>query len=336
VTRRIWCEALPAGELGAPATQRLLLQRRIQPLIALPPAAETAAMAASLRALSSAGVAVGLWPLLTDQEGYWAGINNAQAYRRRVRAAIDFAEHSGARVATLAIDLEPPLALTRQFLDHGRAAAALLASAREGASPKAWQRRARARHTFQAIRRDLAERGIETFAAVIPPLILDLGKRRGRPLQAMFGAPIEPPCWDRICPMLYGSMIAKLVRAPLEPLLYGLARSLVKAVGSARAAAAVGLVGPGKLGDEAAHQSPAELAADVAAIRAAGIEDLALFSLEAVLARPEPEAWLAALDAPPKIPTGHAAALGALELLALGSRLIGALLPHPGLRSSSS
>ena len=56
----------------------------------------------------------------------------------------------------------------------------------------------------------------------------------------------------------------------------------------------LGVVGPGKLGDEAALSSPAALAADTAIVTAAGSDDLALYALDGTLSRAEPEAWLAA------------------------------------------
>ncbi|MCK6550309.1 hypothetical protein L6R52_31020, partial [Myxococcota bacterium] len=71
------------------------------------------------------------------------------------------------------------------------------------------------------------------------------------------------------------------------------------------ASVSVGLAGPGKLGDEPVLPSPDALALDVAAARAAGVDDLALFSLEGVLGRASPEAWLEAFVAtPPRAPEG--------------------------------
>jgi hypothetical protein len=54
----------------------------------------------------------------------------------------------------------------------------------------------------------------------------------------------------------------------------------------------VGCVGTGAFEDEPIYRTPAELADDVAIARAEGCEDLSLFDLGGVLARPPAEAWL--------------------------------------------
>jgi hypothetical protein len=56
----------------------------------------------------------------------------------------------------------------------------------------------------------------------------------------------------------------------------------------------------GALGDEPVYRAVRELREDVAAARAAGIEDLSLFDLGGVLARPPAEAWIEALVETPR------------------------------------
>ena len=59
-----------------------------------------------------------------------------------------------------------------------------------------------------------------------------------------------------------------------------------------RGSVSLGLVAPGKLEDEPAYGEPEELKRDVAVARGAGVEDLALYSLDGVLRRGAPERWL--------------------------------------------
>lgn len=89
---------------------------------------------------------------------------------------------------------------------------------------------------------------------------------------------------------------------------------LVRGVGPTRSSMSVGLVQSGKLGDEPTFASPDDLYQDVAAVRAAGIDDLALFCLEGALHRGAPERWLEPYTrAPPKPPARLLTApLGAL------------------------
>jgi hypothetical protein len=82
----------------------------------------------------------------------------------------------------------------------------------------------------------------------------------------------------------------------------------------AKAGASLGAVGPGAFGDEPVYRSPGELAEDVGAARAEGVDDLALFDLGGVLRRPPAEAWLEAFTTAPARPApetrrAHAALL---------------------------
>lgn len=288
--RRIWCEALPPEVLGEPATRRLLVRHRLEPLVAVPPGAETAALHTALAALTADGVRWGVWPLLDDGEGYWLSTHNAARFAERVREVLAFAP---AAPRTLAIDLEPPVALTRA-LTREPSAALLWRAVRVALGPAAARARAEARDTLSALLDALRAEGVETLAAVLPPVVLDLGARH-RPIQAVLSTPLAPEHAAVVCPMLYSSMITPLVpgHAPriTDLILRRATRRLVAQRGAEGVCIGLGVVGPGKLGDEPCYASPAALAHDVALARGAGARDLALFSLEGVLAR-EPERWL--------------------------------------------
>src|SRR5262245_26922992 len=106
--RRIWVESLPPQELGGSAARRLLAKWGVPPLIALPPNLEPAAMLEAMRALAQENLPFGIWPLLTDQDGYWPGERNAPAFAKRAQNALTFTRRAAAP-KTLAVDLEPPL-----------------------------------------------------------------------------------------------------------------------------------------------------------------------------------------------------------------------------------
>ncbi len=293
---RVWCEALPAAELARPSTRALLRHHQLEPLIALPPGAETGALHDALAALSADGIRWGLWPLLDDADGYWLSTRNATRFCRRVEAALAFAP---ALPRTVAVDLEPPVELTRAItLGTSRRAVARAVLASLGA--EASRARDRARVELSILNAGLRARGVETLAAVLPPVLLDLDADR-RPVQAVLSTPLDPASCDVVCPMLYTSMIAPLVRSEraTRALLSWSTRRLVARRGAARASIGLGVVGTGKLGDEPTYAGPEALEADVRLARAAGAEDLALFSLEGVLGRADgdgggPGAWLRA------------------------------------------
>lgn len=293
--RRIWCELLPPEELASESTLALLERFALQPIVALPPSKETEPMFAALAKLSHRNIELGIWPLLTDEDGYWPSRHNADRFAARVRELLPRLERSKIRVQTIAFDLEPPLEVTRKLIDGGAPAKAraVIGGLIELVT------RAEAAHdgdaTLAALDEELRQAGIETLAAVMPTLVLDLASR-SHFWEHVFKTPCAITQWSRVSPMLYTTVLAK--HLPSESLdsarilLHRGAELLVDAVGRERASVSIGLVTTGKLGDEPFFPSPDELRLDVEAARAAGVDDLALFSLEGVLSRGTPEAWL--------------------------------------------
>ncbi len=102
--------------------------------------------------------------------------------------------------------------------------------------------------------------------------------------------------------MLYTTIMASFIPAPsyklraavARRLLHRGARAMAGYRGPSQPSISLGLVGPGKLGDEPAYRNPDELTDDVAAARDAGIDDLALYALDGALARDDTQAWLQA------------------------------------------
>lgn len=288
--RRVWVEFLPPEQLAEPATVHLLARFGLEPLIALPPEREHGATQRALARLSAAGLSVGLWPLLPDQHGYWPSVSNAPEFERRVRQVLAFADRARVRPRTVAVDLEPRLATTRALFE-GRRLRTVGAELLRVASPEAKERRLRADRAFQAVRRELAARGVESLAAVWPVQLLDLEVERAL-IGGVLGTPLARGDWDVTCPMVYSSLIRSLSPRRGDLLLEWAYRALGRAHRKSRMSVSLGLVGRGKLGDEPVLPDPESLALDVQEAKRAGLDDLALFSLDGVLADEHPERWL--------------------------------------------
>lgn len=292
--RRIWVELLPPEILAEPATIQLLRRFELEPIVALPPERQHGQTQRALARLGAAGIPVGLWPLLSDEHGYWPSVSNAAEFERRVREVLGFAERAGVAPRSLAIDLEPRLATTRALLDGPRVRT-LAAELLRALHPDAAELRLRAARAFRAVRAELTNRKIESLAAVWPVQLLDLHVDRAL-VGGLLGTPLRPGDWDVTCPMLYSSLIRGLSPDRGERMLDLAYRSLGRARRDQRMSVSLGLVGTGKLGDEPVLADPESLAADVRRAKSAGLSDLALFSLEGVLADEDPERWLRAFS----------------------------------------
>lgn len=308
--RRVFAELISPEVLAAPATLDLLDRFELQTLVAVPPGAETQDLGAALADVAARGAGLGVWPLMSDAAGYWPGDDNLDAFEARVDTVLAFARDAGAEVRTVVFDLEPPLAVSRRLFE-GEAGRVVVAEVFRALRPASRRGRAGARRRLEALASRLRGEGLETFATVLPPVVLD-GAARGL-WQAIFRTQVGA-AFDRVCPMLYTSMMAAALPSGRLERARGLAGALgAQAVASwgGRAAAGLGLAGPGKLEGERVLPDPAALAADVATLSGLGIQDLALFSLEGVLGREDPEAWLRAFaHTPPGSPR-----LGAWPLL---------------------
>lgn len=276
--RRVYAEMMPLRELGRAPILAELARRRIELVAAVQPSDRADAVALVERA-RELGLAIGLWPLLPNTEGRWLHAGNARRFVAEIEHLLEALDERALAIDTMLIDLEPPITELRRMMR--------------------WDVRAlRVRPLDPArltpILAELGRREIEVMAAVVPPVVL--GARAGRGWQRALGAPVDALGFDVVSAMLYTSLAegysaGALRRGDARALLAELAR-LTHTHFGARASVSLGVVGVGALGDERTYREPAELAADVAIARGAGVDDLALFDLAGVLTRPPAERWL--------------------------------------------
>lgn len=278
--RRIWSEFVPYSVLRSPEVLELLSRRGLQLLVAVTPS-----RLEELRDLSTsyrdAGIDLGVWPMIDDEDGRWGSTFNAQPYSDFVMRVAERAQEG----TTVAIDLEPPIALLRALLSGNPFSIARMM--RTG-------NRSSGLRTLQTMTHRLRERGNPTLGAVHPILLAD-GHSEGA-WQWLLGTPIDKMHFDAVSPMAYTSLIEGYSRGVLPR---NSASALLAQTAQAartrwedRASVSLGSVGVGALGDERPYQSVTELAHDVALARACGVDDLALFDLGGTLQKPKPEAWL--------------------------------------------
>lgn len=271
---------LPYAELHRRPVRQLLQRYALSLTLAVRPW-DLPTLAPLLEVLRGDGIEVGLWPMLADADGRWANVASWPAFSRFVEALLRAI--APALPDELILDIEPPISRLAAWKD-GRPA--LLP--RTGVFA---YRRTTAGMT--ALVGELGRRGVPVRTAIMPFLVFDGPLRLA---QRLLGTPgLEVPVAAHGL-MAYTSLFegwsrGTVSRARAESLLYASARAAHLRLG-ARASVSLGVVGTGAFGDEPVLRSPAELARDVALVRAAGITDVALFDLAGVLARPPAEAWL--------------------------------------------
>ena len=277
--RRVWCETLSFDEVGDPRLLAALERHGIDLLLAVRPW-QLPEVAAVVEGVRDAGVFVGMWPMLADADGRWASVRSLPAY-------IAFTDELLARVPTcdeLAIDLEPPLAVLKEWK-----------ALRPAVSTASGYRDARD-ELVTAIMRWRRDRRVTT--AVLPFLALEW---RGQWMQRLLGTPTTALPVHAHSVMAYSSLFegwsrGLVNRRRAEQLLAITARLSRTRLGPTTGLS-IGCVGTGAFGDEPSYRGIDELARDVELATAAGITELALFDLGGCVRRGDLDAWLSALAA---------------------------------------
>lgn len=279
--RRVYSERWPLTELCCSPVLEALSERHIGLLAALRPGQEREAAALVDRA-RAIDLRIGLWPMLGDEQGRWLTPDNAAAFEGWIESL------PLSSLDTLVLDLEPPIAEVRAIVD-GRFGVA-----------RRWIDRELDPRPHARIVSTVRARGVREVMAAVIPFALAEG-RAGRGWQRALGTPVDDVDYDVVSTMLYTSLFegygfGVIDRGDARALLSRFA-SLGAARFGTRAGVSLGAVGVGALGDERTYRDPSELEDDVGLALSAGVDDIALFDLGGVVARPPIEPWLDALVA---------------------------------------
>lgn len=298
----VWSEFLEPATVEAQL--ELLAQHRVALYLAIrSEVIGDTALRRLLRRARELGVEVRAWLLLTDDEGYWPGERNLDAFDALVQRfwSWNLAEQLGVR--WIIADIEPPLATSRALFDAvaGGSIADALPLLLQNRDPVAFEK-ARLRWA-RAVERWQAQ-GISVMAVTFP-LALDDDDDGDATIQDVLETPIAGIGWDEISFMLYQNVFEDFAGTRVGPRLIYDYLVRARTLFGDRASVALGLIGTiGKSGSERpGYVDPDALREDIAAALAAGVDRVQLFSLDGILAEPgAPSRWFDALDVTPSIP----------------------------------
>ena len=306
---RIWSEHLAYVDARRPETLDLLERGRLHPLFAVRPDSPRGELAGLIADVHDRGLEVGVWPLIAKEAGYWPSVRNAERFVTYLDELLDDLAGRGVRPDWVAFDLEPPYERDDTFgasIRRGfrRTLERALGSGGGGGGTPFDEAVA----TYRAAVESLHDGGIRTLGVATPTVAGDLGREMH--WQRSLETPLSPLPWDRAGIMAYGSMISGYSRgildyADVRALHFRLLRRL-RGVFGQRTHVSVGVTGTGVYEAEPYYRDPEELALDIGAAQAAGIEDIAVFCLEGILDQAQPGAWVDAIaGASAEVPPGR-------------------------------
>lgn len=257
------------------------------------------ALGALLRVAQSRGVSVRLWPLLPSDNGYWVNETNIDAFSAEVTAWMDWIDQQDLAVDTFVYDVEPTITYSEQiraaFAEGLPAAKALLATHLD---PAAF---ALAKDEMIASVEAVQARGFRV-ACVTYPQVLDDFSDADDDLQDALDVPIRDVPFDEVGFMVYQTAFGEQFGgAWLGPGLITDFATTARAEFGDRAVIALGQIGtPGAVETRGpTYPDPDSLAADVRAVRAAGIPRVEVYSLDGIAETTDQVEWLTALAATP-------------------------------------
>jgi len=302
---RAWAEFISPREVSRPEVVSLLKRYGVSPCLAMPHGSPGEYYSWFLHVYNQAGLEPALWPTLADEQGYWPSERNWAVFSAYVKEIFAWAERENVTIPWLAVDLEPPY-YQHQEISAARGmqkAGKMWKIYRSNMSRKRFRKAVKAYQELQAY---INERGCRTLVPALPVLEMEI-KRDGNKLQNLLETPVGPVNWDVVSFMQYNTLFAGMSRGSISLeqarwYLYLLCLNMKEKLGK-RAGVSLGLTSTGKLGDEPYYREPEEMLPDVETALAAGMKDIAVFSLEGILNSAHPESWLEMLRmAKPRIP----------------------------------
>lgn len=258
-------------------------------------------------AYEAAGIPILFWPLLPRDQGLYLNKHTTAEFLAYLDVIFGWAEQNHHQIEAMVLDIEP----SNFGPPPGAAGAAQPESF--GASAKK-QIRDLDRKTFnqsipgfRRILDKLHEHHCLAIACGFPFVLEDI-HNHNRAWEDLSGGPLLDVPWDYVTFMIYNTSMLPVTKKlgvgwpELTYLTYLDGRAMKKRWGD-RAGVALGVTSAGEGHETVVYQTPEQMAPDVAALRAAGVNNVGIYDLKGILESPDPEAWLKMLrDTPAQTP----------------------------------
>ncbi len=292
----VWAEFLTVDE--ARAAFPLLHPHGVALNMAWPSVkAEDAELYELARAGEAEGVPVRPWLLLPEDEGYWPGSTNAEAFAALARQVMDRWDSEGLEPTWLIVDMELRFDRAIELQSKLEGELNVLEFVEFFKAGIDETQFAAATQTYKALVDEAHERGWKVLLTTLPNVLDDYEDGDDTIRQAL-GTPIDGVDWDLMTFQAYTTLMSGIFAGVLEGktltsyMVYDYAKSAQELFGD-KAGLDLGLTSAG-VTDTPVYQTAAELTADIEAGHAAGIpaDRINVYNLEGMLNSSAPEDWL--------------------------------------------
>jgi|GEM_PF-4593151 len=270
-----------------------------------------------LRQAEIQNVPVKLWPLLTPEEGAWCNEDNSELFIQNVYAILDYVQTLENNVEIIVINSElgpPKIDLIRQYFADGN----LVELYKLLKSNVDREKFVDSQNRIQAMVDEIHQRGFMAQITTYPYLLDDLIDT-DNDIQDAANVVLEGVEWDRLAFTPYSAAYTDDFEKPFGPYFVYSYSQMARERFGRKADIALGLIAPG---GTHTYETPQELAADVAAAKAAGIHRIDVFDLAGMMKDDRFDEWAEALLAEPAIPPEEETTIDFHEDFALADSLL--------------
>lgn len=256
------------------------------------------------RAAEDNGLALRLWPLLSQADGYWANQQNVEPFIAYVETLRGWAARDCPRLEGFVVDLEMPYDRALELEDmfaQGGSVGDLLSFLLLGIDEDLFET---ARLRFADLVHDLGDRGYLVSASTLP-MIVDDAEDGDETIAKALWTPVRDIGYDKISFQVYrthydavwGQAIADGPVTFPSGLITSYASSILTHFGD-QGAIDLGVVGSAGVSDLPGMTDAAQLQGDIAAALAAGIPPgrIQVFSLDGLLEMDDRATWMTLPD----------------------------------------
>jgi len=240
-----------------------------------------------------------IWPLLTEEDGYWPSERNVKELNLLLDKIFKMASENDIKIKEIVIDLEPPQLYN---LSSPKSTAGILSWAKQVANQNLNRKRfKKSLIDYQGIIEKIHQHRAQATVTTLNFILEEVGTPRVNAFQDFLEAPVFGLDWNVIDFQYYTSKMVgfklffwRISYRDLNRTLYSLAKR-AQAHLSCEISFSVGIFYP--------KSEIKYLISDIEALLAAGIEKIAIYSFDGILQFEEPETVLEKIfQAKPKIP----------------------------------
>lgn len=282
---RIWCEFASPQEICREHILRIFKEYEVTLNYKLEYGDDSKEFYEMLELYNKMNIPVSIWATLSDELGYWINEKNAWQFNRYIKELVRKLDERNLKLRGLCIDLESPLQDIKKITDPKNKWDIIFTYVKMITVNLNKKRFNDSKHIFNDAAEFLRSKGLESYATCVRHCYYDM-RFNSDLVQNALEIPVFSVNWDKYNLMYYATMIRNemksIKKVNVDYLIYHQV-SYLRRILKDKLAVSVGVTNVGKMGNEPYYENIIEFEKDMGILKAIGIEDFSLFSLDGIM-----------------------------------------------------